>query len=68
MPAASVLRLAAAHLVPVRFYLAYGSPSLAFGLSSVLRRPRLALTLTEGVVLGPHNQRRRLQEAVTARG
>jgi proline dehydrogenase len=38
LPGAGSLRVAAEHGIPVRFYVAYGSPGLAFKLSSVGRR------------------------------
>jgi proline dehydrogenase len=66
LPAAPMLRLAAARQMPVRFYLAYGSPGLAFKLSSVLRRPRLAVTLAQGVLLGARNRGWREREALQA--
>ncbi|WP_448625833.1 hypothetical protein [Geodermatophilus sp. URMC 64] len=66
LPAAALLRLAAQRRAPVRFYVAYGTPGLAFKLSSALRRPRLAVTLARGVLLGAHNRRRRLREALSA--
>lgn len=68
LPAAPLLRLAAARGMPVRFYLAYGTPGLAFKLSSVLRRPRLAVTLAQGVLLGARNRAWREREARQAGG
>jgi proline dehydrogenase len=66
LPASGPLRVAGRRGVPVRFYVAYGSPGLAFRISSVLRRPRLAVTLAEGVLRGAGNQRRRRAEARAA--
>jgi hypothetical protein len=63
-----LLHLAAARGMPVRFYLAYGTPGLAFTLSSVLRRPRLAVTLAQGVLLGARNRAWREREAAQAGG
>jgi len=68
LPAAPLLHLAAARRMPVRFYLAYGTPGLAFTLSSVLRRPRLAVTLAQGVLLGARNRAWREREALQAGG
>lgn len=67
LPAARPLQVAARRGLPVRFYIAYGSPSLAFRISSVVGRPRLAVTLAEGFLRGAANGRRRLEEALAAR-
>ena len=64
MPAARILRLAAQHGAPVRFYIAYGTPSLPFRPSSALWRPRLGVILTRSIILGSRNRRRRVREAV----
>jgi proline dehydrogenase len=39
-----------------RFYVSFGHPGLPYPFRAVLRRPRLAWLLTQGVVLGGHNQ------------
>ena len=49
----------------VRFYLGFGHPSLAYSLTSVLRRPRLARTLVQGLALGARNQQVQQREAYT---
>lgn len=65
LPARRCLAVAARHGVPVRWYLPYGHPSLAYPLASVLRRPRLAVALGEGVALGRWNQPLRLRQALS---
>ena len=64
MPAARLLRLAAQHGAPVRFYIGYGTPGLPFRPSSALWRPRLGVILARSIILGSRNRRRRLREAV----
>jgi proline dehydrogenase len=64
LPARRPLAVAARHAVPVRFYLAYGHPSLVYSPGAVLRRTRLALPLAAGVSLGSWNQRLRVREAL----
>ena len=63
MPADALLAIAREAELPVRFYVAFGHPSLSYSLSSVLRRPRLAASLASGVLFGAANQRRRLAAA-----
>jgi proline dehydrogenase len=67
LPARRALAVAARHDVPDRFYVAYGHPSLAYSPASVLRRPRLAATLAQGVLLGSANQWLRQRELRAAR-
>ena len=62
LPARRGLAVAARHGVPVRCYVAYGHPSLAYSPAAVLRRPRLAATLAQGLLLGSANQRLRQRE------
>jgi hypothetical protein len=62
LPAERVLAVAARHAVPVRCYVAYGHPSLVYSPRSALQRPRLAITLAQGVLLGSANQRLRQRE------
>ena len=68
LPARRALAVAAHHGVPVRFYLPYGHPSLVYSPSSILRRPRLAVPLAQGVLLGGRNQQVRQREALRAAG
>ena len=67
LPVRRPLAAAARHTAPVRFYLAFGQPSLTYPLTAVLRRPRLAVTLTQGLLLGAHNQRVQQRAALSAR-
>jgi len=56
------LAVARQHRVDVRWYVAYGHPSLAYPLPSVLCRPRLARSLIQGVALGRLNQLLRMRD------
>lgn len=64
LPARRLLALARREQVPVRFYVPYGHPSLSYSLSSTVRRPRLAVSLAQGVLLGTANRPVRLREAL----
>lgn len=66
LPARRVLAVAARHAVPVRFYVAYGHPSLVYSPRSALERPRLAFTLGQGALLGSANQWLRRRELAAA--
>jgi proline dehydrogenase len=67
LPVRRPLAVVARHHAPVRFYLAFGHPSLTYPLTAVLRRPRLAGTLAQGLLLGARNQRVQQRDALANR-
>lgn len=68
LPARRALAVARRHDVPVRFYVAYGTPTTGFSPGEVLRRPRLGRDLAAGAVVAGTNPRLRLAEAVRGAG
>ena len=68
LPARRALALARRHDVPVRYYVAYGSPTTGFSPGEILRRPRLGRDLATGALTAGANPRRRLAEAVRSAG
>jgi proline dehydrogenase len=51
----------------VRYYIGFGHPGLPYPFTSVLRRPRLARNLTQGLILGARNQRIQQRAALPVR-
>jgi proline dehydrogenase len=57
LPVGRALAVVARRGGRVRYYIGFGHPGLPYPFTSILRRPRLARTLTQGLVLGSRNQR-----------
>jgi proline dehydrogenase len=56
MPVQRALDTARRAGASTRFYVSFGHPGLPYPFMAVLLRPRLAWLLTQGIVLGEHNQ------------